>query len=148
MITNAESNASSRPCTQKLAVREHVKALGLGHTFIDVGWWMQLYLPLPLRSAAGAGALKMSRHVYGPGDSRTLLTDLDHIGVYVARILADPRTLGRAVQVWEDERTQLEAREIGERASGDGDALKSLRVLVGFSRGCIQLLCSCTSCPR
>ncbi|KAI1783501.1 NAD-P-binding protein [Ganoderma leucocontextum] len=114
----------------KLAVREHVQQLGLGHTFVDVGWWMQLYLPLPLRSAAGAGALKMSRHVYGAGDSRTLLTDLGHVGTYVARIIADPRTLGRDVQVWEDERTQLEAREIGERVSCDGDALKVLRVPV------------------
>ena len=113
-------------------MRAYVQHLGLDYTFIDVGWWMQLYLPLPLRSSSGVtpGALKMSRHVYGGGDSRTLLTDLNHIGAYVARILLDPRTLGQAVQVWEDERTQQEAREVGERVSGDGDGLKALRVPV------------------
>ena len=111
-------------------MREHIRHLGLGHTFIDVGWWMQLYLPLPLRSSATPGALKMSRHVYGGGHSRTLLTDLNHVGTYVARILLDPRTLGQAVQVWEDERTQLDAREIGERVSGDEGGLRALRVPV------------------
>ena len=123
-------------------MREEIKSLGLGHTFIDVGWWMQLYLPLPLRSPAStsAGALKMSRHVYGAGGSRTLLTNLDHIGAYVARIVADPRTLGRAVQVWEDERTQLDGREIGERVSGDGDALEALRVSVSPSRAALSLV--------
>ena len=121
-------------------MREQIKSLGLGHTFIDVGWWMQLYLPLPLRSTAGAGALKMSRHVYGAGGSRALLTNLDHIGAYVARIIADPRTLGHVVQVWEDERTQLDARGIGERVSGDGDALEALRVSVSPSRAALSLV--------
>ena len=127
-------------------MREQIKQLGLGHTFIDVGWWMQLYLPLPLRSSASAGALKMSRHVYGAGDNRTLLTNLDHIGTYVARIIADPRTLGHAVQVWEDERSQLDAREIGERVSGDGAALHALRVPVScFAPACqadTRILCT------
>lgn len=41
---------------------------------------------------------------------------------------------------WEDERTQLEAREVGERVSGDGDGLKVLRVSVGSLSGSITLL--------
>ena len=37
---------------QKLGIREYVKGLGVGYTIIDVGWWMQICLPLPLRSQA------------------------------------------------------------------------------------------------
>ncbi|KAI8978174.1 NAD-P-binding protein [Trametes punicea] len=113
---------------QKLAIRDFIKDLGLPYTFIDVGWWMQLALPLPERSASPMKA--SSYEVYGAGDDRMLLTDLNHIGTYVARIVADPRTLNHAVIVWEDERTQLEGHEIGERTSGEGDALKAKRVYV------------------
>ena len=91
---------------------------------------MQLYLPLPLRSAASAGALKMSRHVYGAGDNRTLVTDFNHIGTYVARILADPRTVNHAVIIWEDEVRQGDAHALGERVSGEGEALKEKRIAV------------------
>ena len=41
---------------------------------------MQLYLPLPLRSKASTGVLKMSRNIYGAGDDKNMVTDLNHIG--------------------------------------------------------------------
>ncbi|KAH9888501.1 NAD-P-binding protein [Cubamyces lactineus] len=113
---------------QKLAIRDFVKELGVPYTFIDVGWWMQLSLPLPERSKSFMKTA--SYEVYGSGDNRMLMTDLEHIGTYVARIVADPRTLNHAVMVWEDERTQLEMHEIGESISGEGDALKAKRVYV------------------
>ncbi|KAI9058256.1 NAD-P-binding protein, partial [Trametes sanguinea] len=113
---------------QKLAVRDFIKELGVPYTFIDVGWWMQVALPLPERSTSLMKTL--SHTVFGQGDNKMLLTNLDHIGTYVARIVADSRTLNQAVIVWEDERTQLEVHEIGERASGEGDALKAERIYV------------------
>ena len=91
---------------------------------------MQLYLPLPLRSKASAGVLKMSRNIYGAGDDKNMVTDLNNIGTWVARIIADPRTVNKLVQVWEDEVTQIEAREIGERVSGDGEQLRGQRSYV------------------
>ncbi|KAI0333236.1 NAD-P-binding protein [Cubamyces sp. BRFM 1775] len=113
---------------QKLAIREFIKELGVPYTFIDVSWWMQLSLPPPERST---GPLKTQLNtLYGEGNNRMLVTDLNHIGTYVARIIADPRTLNQAVIVWEDEPTQLETHEIGERLSGEGDALKAKRVYV------------------
>ena len=115
---------------QKLGIREHIKQLGLNYTFIHVGWWMQLYLPLPLRSKASAGVLKMSRNIYGAGDDKNMVTDLNNIGTWVARIIADPRTINKLVQIWEDEVTQIEAREIGERVSGDGEQLRAQRAYV------------------
>ncbi|KAI0333234.1 NAD(P)-binding protein [Cubamyces sp. BRFM 1775] len=113
---------------QKLAIREFIQELGVPYTFIDVGWWMQLSLPHPDRSSSPLKNILNT--VYGDGDDRMLVTDLNHIGTYVARIIADPRTLNQAVIIWEDEVTQLETREIGERVSGEGDALKAKRIYV------------------
>ena len=100
------------------------------YTFIDVGLWMQLYLPLPLRSQMPQQMKEMTWMVYADGSSRSLLTNVENIGKYVARILADPRTLNQAVIVWEDEVRQADAHAIGERLSGEGDALKAKRIAV------------------
>ena len=106
----------------------------MNHTFIDVGWWMQYYLPLPLRSTLSPKAKEMAHVRPAGGAARNLLTNLHHIGTWVARILADPRTLNKQVIVWEDEVTQKDAHELGVRLSGDGDALKEKRINVGLSR--------------
>ena len=100
------------------------------HTFIDVGWWMQLYLPLPLRSKAPSPVKEMTWGVYGDGEARNLVTNREHIGTYVARILADPRTVNQAVVIWEDEVRQGDAHALGERVSGEGGALKEKRIAV------------------
>ncbi len=115
---------------QKLDIREYLKELGVGHTIIDVGWWMQFFLPLPLRSTVPSHVKAMTWSIYGTGESRNLLTNLHHIGTYVARIITDPRTLNKWVIVWEDEVVQKDAHEIGERVSGDGDALREKRIYV------------------
>ncbi|KAH9888499.1 NAD-P-binding protein [Cubamyces lactineus] len=113
---------------QKLGIREFIQELGVPYTFIDVGWWMQITLPLPERSKS---PLKdRINTIWGDGNNRMLVTNLNRIGTYVARIIADPRTLNHAVMIWEDEPTQLETREIGERVSGEGDALKAQRIYV------------------
>ena len=118
---------------QKLGIREYVQELGVPYTIIDVGWWMQFYLPLPLRSAVAPELKAMSWAVYRGGESRNLLTNLDHIGTYVARIVADPRTVNKAVIIWEDEVLQKDAHEIGARVSGDGDALRAQQIQVRAS---------------
>ncbi|KAI0667036.1 NAD-P-binding protein [Trametes maxima] len=113
---------------EKLDIRDYVKELGIGYTFIDVGWWMQLLLPLPERSTL---LWKQNTYeIHHTGTQKVLVTDHRHIGTYVARVIADPRTLGQAVIIWEDEVTQLQAHEIGERASGEEDSLKAKRIYV------------------
>ncbi|KAI0800644.1 NAD(P)-binding protein [Fomes fomentarius] len=114
----------------KLEIREFIKEVGVPYTIIDVGWWMQFYLPVPLRSKLAESVKKMNYSIAGEGDSRNLLTDRDRIGVYVARIVADPRTLNNSVIVWEDEITRRDALELGERLSGEGDKLKAQRIYV------------------
>ncbi|KAI9063942.1 NAD-P-binding protein [Trametes sanguinea] len=115
---------------QKFAIQDFVKELGVPYTFIDVGWWMKLALPLPERSTYPNK--EQSYLLFNDGEAKMLLTNLDHIGSYVARIVADPRTLNHAVIVWEpeDERTQLEQHEIGARISGEGEAMRAKRVKV------------------
>ena len=96
----------------------------MGYTFIDIGWWTQGWLPLPSRSPV-ARELKLISYSYiGDGSVRTLVTDRNRIGLYVARIIADPRTLNQAVIVWDDEPSQAEAQELGVRFSGEGEALR------------------------
>ncbi|KAI0740726.1 NAD-P-binding protein [Earliella scabrosa] len=111
----------------KLDIREYVKGLGVGYTIIDVGWWMQICLPLPLRSHAPTPYKQYSWNIVGTGENPMLLTHLNDIGVWVARIIADPRTLNQAVIVWGDEVTANAAHDIGERISGEGEALKAKR---------------------
>ena len=88
------------------------------YTTIDVGWWMQFNLPVP-PSPDLPQLAAMVNILYGTGEHKYLLTDLRHIGACVARVLADARTLNRAVVVWEDARTQAEAFEVGARFSGE-----------------------------
>jgi len=117
----------------KLDIRDFVRGLGVNYTFIDVGWWMQAALPYPLRSDGSGDSVDKvlrSRRFYGDGDKKNIYTHLPHIGDFVARIILDERTLNQYVVIWEDELTLEEARSIGERVSGDGDALKAKRIPV------------------
>ena len=90
---------------------------------------MQLYLPLPLRSAAADHIKTFSWQIHGDGQARVLVSDVYNIGTYVTRIIADARTLDQSVIVWEEEVTQSAAHELGERLSGDGN-LKAKRIYV------------------
>ena len=113
---------------QKLAIREYVKELGLGYTFIDVGWWMSFFLPVPVNTPVPQLVKTYTWTVYGGGDDPQLLTDTRRIGFYTARILADERTLDKAVIIWEDVATQNEAYALAERYSGEAEALRAKRI--------------------
>ena len=54
------------------------------------------------------------------------------MGVFVARIVADPRTLNRKVVIWDDERPVSAAHAAGERLSGEPAAMRALRRTVRF----------------
>ena len=107
-----------------------MKELGVGYTFIDVGWWMQAYLPLPQRTVVGEHSRANTETIVRKGESRNLVTDYRRIGMYVARIIADARTLNHSVMVWEDEVKQKRAHQLAERYSGEADFIRSRRVFV------------------
>ncbi|RPD58088.1 NAD-P-binding protein [Lentinus tigrinus ALCF2SS1-7] len=114
----------------KLDIRAFIQELGVSYTFIDIGWWMQFWLPLPSRSTVSDAAKMMAYTYLEDGSAKTLVTDYRHTGLFVARIVADPRTLNHAVIVWEDEVSQAEAQELAVRLSGEGEALRAKFVQV------------------
>ena len=65
--------------------------------------------------AAMAGFLTM---LFGTGEVKSAVTDARDIGKFVARIIADPRTLNRYVFIAGDEVTQKEVYAIAEEVSG------------------------------
>ena len=102
---------------QKLAIRDHIKASGVPYTFIEVGWWKQLFIPFPPQLT---GMVADSTRQYpGKGIQPVALTDLHHIGTYVARVLQDERTLNKRIFIWEDEATLDEAWEIAGKTFGE-----------------------------
>ena len=127
------------PCLialQKLAIHEYIKELGVPYTFIDVGWWAEQLLPKSMHTKGtdriSQEIWRMSHTIVGDGTAPNLVTLVDHIGIYVARIIADPRTINRSVIIWEDEATQLQAQELGERYSGEAEEFRAQRIYVSI----------------
>lgn len=60
-----------------------------------------------------------SNAIFGTGDVKIGFTDLSDIGRYVARIIADPRTLNKKVYVHGELHTQREAIALVEKLSGE-----------------------------
>ncbi|KAL1696252.1 hypothetical protein GGG16DRAFT_121094 [Schizophyllum commune] len=102
---------------KKLAIRDYVKQSGVGHTFIEVGWWAQNTVPYP-PEIPGLHA-DFSHTVFGSGDVPFAVTDLLHIGDCVARIIQDERTLNQTVFIWEDEITLNKVWEVAEAKLGN-----------------------------
>lgn len=119
---------------KKLEVREYLQQITAAsggrsaYTFIDIGWWSQLAVPATATAPTELGPL--GDEYYTSDDKPSLLTDVDNIGPWVARIIGDPRTANQYVIVWEDELTLRESKEIAEAASGEAEALRAKRVLV------------------
>ncbi|KAL2888886.1 isoflavone reductase [Ceratocystis lukuohia] len=103
----------------KEEVLNHIKKLYLPYTAIDVGWWYQLSFP-PLPSGRFKAKFEYSMvEVVGDGNQPWAVTDNRDIGKYVAKIIADPRTLNKMVfchnQIW----SQNEALKLLEKMSGE-----------------------------
>lgn len=87
---------------------------------------MDLILPYP-SSATGALADR-SRFAGGTGDVKVAFTSRIDIGRFVARIIADPRTLNKSVFCHADEVTLNEVYDVANKISGED--LKSTVKLV------------------
>ncbi|KAL1745538.1 hypothetical protein HDZ31DRAFT_36222 [Schizophyllum fasciatum] len=101
---------------RKLAIRDYVREIGIGHTFIEVGWWMQLSVIYPPH--INSRTADMPRNFIGSGEVPFAVTDEFHIGDYVARVTQDERTLNQTVFIWDDEVTQTEVWEHAQRKYG------------------------------
>lgn len=60
-----------------------------------------------------------TREFCGDGTKKSAVINKDHIGTYVAKIIADPRTLNQWVFVNEDELTLEEIWQLASQAAGE-----------------------------
>ncbi|KAF4425276.1 hypothetical protein F53441_14159 [Fusarium austroafricanum] len=82
------------------------KQLYLPYTVIDVGVWFQISLPA-VPSGKLDAKLSMPHTIIGAdGNVPYAVTDLADVGKYVARIIADPRTLNKMVLAYGEVTTQ------------------------------------------
>ncbi|GJC94656.1 isoflavone reductase [Colletotrichum higginsianum] len=103
----------------KETVLNHIKKIYLPYTLIDVGWWYQITPPRVPSGRADSGLLAPETHLFGDGSALSCLTHIDDIGRYVAKIIADPRTLNKAVFVYNEAWTQQQIFDKVEELSGE-----------------------------
>ncbi|KAM0351002.1 hypothetical protein ACHAPU_002780 [Fusarium lateritium] len=103
----------------KEAILNHIQRLHLPYTVIDVGWWYQISLPRLPSGRIDRNLFLHNTAIGGNGDIPCARTDSRDVGLYVARIIADPRTLNQKVFAYTDLRTQHELYDIVEKISSD-----------------------------
>jgi uncharacterized protein YbjT (DUF2867 family) len=88
-------------------------------TVIDIGWWYQNCMPLLLSGRWDDLVTIPVTKIIGDGNVRTALTDVADVGKYVARIIADPRTLNRFVFAYNEVTTFNKLWDLIEELSGE-----------------------------
>ena len=68
-----------------------------------------------------------STTIHGDGTAPNILSDVRDVGHYVARIIADPRTLIKSVYAWSDVLTENQIFAIVEEISGEKVERKNVR---------------------
>ncbi|KAF5694224.1 hypothetical protein FDENT_1529 [Fusarium denticulatum] len=104
---------------KKEQVINHVKKVKLPYTIVDIGYWYQLMLPrLPSGRIDYALPITLGG-IPGDGNTPCAFTDLPDVGRWVARIIADPRTLNKMVFAYNAVLTMNQAYDLLEEASGE-----------------------------
>lgn len=97
----------------------HVKNVRLPYTAIDVGWWYQITLPRLASGRIDYATTLVTDGIGGDGNMLSAITDVRDIGAYVARIIADPRTLNHMVFAYNELITQNQVYDLLEKMSGE-----------------------------
>lgn len=105
--------------TQKEDTLNHVQTIYLPYTVIDVGWWYQISLPRVPSGRLDSVVGVTGNRIAGDGSTVCGRTDLRDVGNYVARIIADARTLNQKVFAYTDLRTHNEVYDLIEKLSGE-----------------------------
>ena len=101
---------------QKLDVREYIKDLGLPYTFVEVGWWLHQLFPYPHSMRDSPFTPKT---YVGDRQQKILVSSLESIGTFMAKIVADPRTLNHTVVIHDIEASLSETWPIATEVSGE-----------------------------
>ncbi|KAJ5108868.1 hypothetical protein N7456_005543 [Penicillium angulare] len=104
---------------QKEEIYNAIKFLGIPYTVIDVGYWYQISFPSLPSGKVDYATLLPKNVVHGDGTAPNLLIDLRDIGLFVARILCDDRTLNRYVYSFGEVLSENDIYRIVEELSGE-----------------------------
>jgi hypothetical protein len=119
MVLTQQSEAGKLTISQKEDVLDHIKRIYLPYTVIDVGWWYQISAPrLPSGRIDYAISFPSDR-IAGDGTVPVARTHLKDIGRYVAKIIADPRTLNKMVFAYSEVSSQSQVFDTLEKVSGE-----------------------------
>lgn len=112
---------------QKEKVYAELVASGLPYTIIDVGWWYNGFIPkVPSGKTDHAIALPdfIQNLVPGDGKMKTYVVDNEDIGKFVARVIADPRTINKRVMCAGASLSFNEMFGVAEELTGEKPVLK------------------------
>ncbi|OGM48930.1 hypothetical protein ABOM_003114 [Aspergillus bombycis] len=99
----------------------HIQKIRLPYTYLDVGWWFQITLPrLPSgRIDYILPSTQPDLPIGLDGNVPSALADIRDVGRYVARVIADPRTLNKKVHVYNEIYTRNQVYDLLEKLSGE-----------------------------
>ncbi|KAL1599830.1 hypothetical protein SLS60_007635 [Paraconiothyrium brasiliense] len=100
-------------------VLNHIKTVKLPYTVVDIGWWYQVNVPRLPSGRIDYAVMETADGIGGEGNVPMALTDLRDIGMYVVRIISDPRTLNRMVFAYNEVITHNQIYDLLERLSGE-----------------------------
>ncbi len=86
------------------------------YTFIEVGCWLQAILPYPHATPEN---FIVTKTYVGDRQQKILYTELNSIGTFVARILADSRTLNQTVITSDGEANVNDIYQVASKISGE-----------------------------
>lgn len=113
--------------SQKEKIYAELAESGLPYTIIDVGWWYNGFIPkVPSGKTDHAIALPdfIQNLVPGDGEMKTYVVDNEDIGRFVARIIADPRTVNKRIMAAGASLSFNEMFDIAEELTGETPARK------------------------
>ncbi|KAI1764488.1 isoflavone reductase family protein [Hypoxylon sp. FL1150] len=108
---------------QKDDVLAAVQRLSLPYTVIDIGWWIENNVPAVPSGRTNAAVIEALNVIPGDGTVPVAYTSLSDIGVYVAKIIADPRTLNKKIFAYTDVLTGNQIADLMDELAGE----KSIR---------------------
>lgn len=105
---------------RKLDILAAIQRAHLPYTVIAAGCWFQVWVPrVPSGRSDHARSLFIDHRIVGDGTVRFALMDMMDIGRYVARIVADPRTINRCVLAYTEVLSMNEIWDVMANASGE-----------------------------
>ncbi|KAG6356699.1 hypothetical protein INS49_014573 [Diaporthe citri] len=128
-------NMWSTPCPPKgvMKIREwkedavnHPKKIHMPYTVVDIGYWHEIMIPRIESGKLDHRALYPTFFFVDEGSAPCATTYLPDVGRYVARIIADPRTLNRMVFAYGEVTTQRAALDTVERLSREKCPFKAV----------------------